>query len=184
MMLERALIELVGWLVPVLCAGLLGWWAVKRKTLKAWRDRRRARREAFEKMVSSFGEVREDIKDVRASMVSVEAMVRAQSDLSVEGAFECDPDGRNTWVNLTYARMLGVGRADLAGAQWKNYIHPEDASDFLAANLSALAEHRMFQRRCRMVRSDGDVIQADVTIIPFPERPPAKRWFGKIRLVA
>ena len=125
----------------------------------------------------------EAISDIRASLVSIDAMVRAQSDLGSEGAFACDPEGRNDWVNQAYARMLGVGRADLIGSQWKNYIHPDDAVAFLAANAAALREHRMFSGRCRMVRSDGEEIEVDVTIIPYPERPPAKRWFGKVRFV-
>lgn len=123
------------------------------------------------------------IEEVRASITSIDAIVRAQSDLAVDGSFECDPSGSNTWVNITYARMLGVGRFDLMGTSWKNYVHPDDAG-FLAANAAALAEHRSFNGRCRMVRSDGDIVTVDVTIIPYPERPPAKRWFGKVRLVA
>lgn len=124
------------------------------------------------------------IEEIRSSITSIDAIVRAQSDLAVDGSFECDPTGANTWVNITYARMLGVGRIDLLGNAWKNYVSPEDQSVFLTANAAALAEHRSFNGRCRMVRSDGDVIEVDVTIIPFPERPPAKRWFGKVRLVA
>lgn len=124
------------------------------------------------------------IEEIRCSITSIDAIVRAQSDLAVDGSFECSPDGANTWVNMTYARMIGVGRMDLMGNAWKNYIHPDDRDFFLPANAAALAEHRPFNGRCRMSRSDGETITVDVTIIPFPERPPAKRWFGKVRLVA
>ena len=117
------------------------------------------------------------------AIAEVRAMVRAQNDMADDGAFQCTPGGSNTFVNLTYARMLGVGKADLLGNQWKNYVHPDDAVAFLAANNAALSEHRPFFGRTRMVRSDGEVVTVDVTIYPDPERPPAHRWFGKIREV-
>ena len=217
MLFDVALEEAVKWAVPTLLAAGSGWWLVKRKAIKAWREKRAARKAAFDNMLTGFPDLQrvvagvekqvrpngggslmdavcrieasskthgEAISDIRASLVSIDAMVRAQSDLGSEGAFACDPEGRNDWVNQAYARMLGVGRADLLGNQWKNYIHPDDAGAFLAANASALHEHRMFSGRCRMVRSDGDDIEVDVTIIPYPDRPPAKRWFGKVRLLA
>lgn len=215
--LSEAIKAAAAWAAPALCAGLLAWWAVKRKAIAEAMAARRALRVAMaavpqqiEKLAAAVGGIEKQVRpngggslmdavtrietcslqhgaaieEVRASITSIDAIVRAQSDLAVDGSFECDPTGANTWVNMTYARMLGVGRLDLLGNAWKNYVSPEDRPVFLPANAAALAEHRTFSGRCRMVRSDGDIIEVDVTIIPFPERPPAKRWFGKIRLVA
>lgn len=209
-----ALEELVRWAVPVLLTAVAGWWALTRKAVIAWRVRRRARREAQAAVPRRIADLADSlalinkqlypngggslmdavtrierghgaaIEEIRTSVSGIEAIVRAQSDLAIDGSFECDPNGANTWVNMTYARMLGVGRMDLLGLAWRNYIHSEDRAAFLAANASALAEHRSFNGRCRLVRSDNDIITVDVAIIPYPDRPPAKRWFGKLRLVA
>lgn len=198
------------WTAPAVLTALAGWWLVKRKKLNAWRARRRARAEAFETMVLAWPTLQDEVagisKQVRpngggslmdavtrtesavqrhgSALQEVRGLLRAQSDMADDGAFQCTPDGRNTFVNLTYARMLGVGKADLLGNQWKNYIAKEDAAAFLAANAAALSEHRPFSGRCFMVRSDGDRVQVDVTMQPDPEQPPATRWFGKIREVS
>lgn len=209
MIYDVALEELVRFAVPGLLAALAGWWLVKRKKLRKWREARRARKEAFDAMLAGWedhrkavasiskevspnggGSLADAVRRTEAAMQDqgevlgeVRGVLRTQSDLSDDGQFQCTPAGSNTFVNLTYARLLGVGKADLIGNQWKNYIAPEDAPRFLAANALALAEHRPFNDRCHMVRSDGDRVLVDVTMYPDPERPPAERWFGRIREV-
>lgn len=209
MIYDVALEELVRFAVPALAAGLLAWWAIKRKKIAAWRKARQARKQAFDAMLTGWEEHREAVariskevspngggsladavrrteaamQDQGEVLQEVRGVLRTQSDLSDDGQFQCTPAGSNTFVNLTYARLLGVGKADLIGNAWKNYIAPEDAARFLAANAAALAEHRPFNDRCHMVRSDGDRVLVDVTMYPDPERPPAERWFGRIREV-
>lgn len=177
-----------GWVLAAVGAAFSVWAARQReKFMKAaadWRKRRRDRAAAWAALLADFGKVRDAVSGIQGQLGLLQAMVRAQSDLATEGSFECDPQGRNEMVNRTYGRLLGVGQGDLLGLRWKDFIHPDDAVAFLEANAKALAEHRLFHKRVRMVRSDGDVITVDVTIIPHPENPPATRWFGKITLVA
>jgi PAS domain S-box-containing protein len=180
--------RIVLWAIPAV-GGALALWAGKRRqklaaAAVAWWQRRQAQRAAILQVVRDLPQIRAEIGNVAQQVGMVQAMVRAQSDLATDGSFECDPHGRNEMVNRTYARLLGVGQGDLVGNRWKDYIHPDDAVAFLEANAKALAEHRVFHKRVRMVRSDGDVITVDVTIIPHPEIPPAVRWYGKVRLVA
>lgn len=177
----------IAWAIPTI-GGALALWAGKRRrkiveTWQAWRQRRLQRTNAFLRTLVTDA-VRQAIIGIEDQVGMLSAMVRAQSDLATDGSFECDPQGRNEMANRTYARLLGVGQGDLLGNRWKDFIHPDDAVAFLEANARALAEHRVFHKRVRMVRSDGDVISVDVTIIPHPETPPAVRWFGKVRLAA
>jgi len=190
--------EAIKWFVPAILTALGGWWLVKRKAIRAWREQKRKEKDQFRRMVSGWGHMHETVSTMsdkfgpiaatvartETAIHEIRAVLRAQSDLADDGAFQCTPQGSNTFVNLTYARMLGAGKADLQGNQWKNFIAPQDAERFLSANAAALAEHRPFYGRCHMVRSDGDLIEVDVTMYPDPERPPAQRWFGKIREVA
>ncbi|NLA66813.1 MAG: PAS domain-containing protein [Gammaproteobacteria bacterium] len=135
----------------------------------------------IEGAVASHGQA---IEDMRASVHGIDAMVRSHADLATDGSFECDGAGSIKWVNATFARILGVGRMDIEDTRWKNFIHYEDRAAFLAQLAAALREHRPFSAPTRMVRSDGDTVEVDFTVIPYPHRPPAKRWYGKVRLLA
>lgn len=42
------------------------------------------------------------------------------------GVFRTDLDGRNKWVNRTYARFLGCGTSELIGYGWKRFIRTEE----------------------------------------------------------
>jgi PAS domain S-box-containing protein len=181
MTLSLLLAKFWGWLLAAIGAAFSAWAVHQReklgKAFAAWRKQRRDRASAWPALLDA-------VASIQGQLGLLQAMVRAQSDLATEGSFECDPQGRNEMVNRTYARLLGVGQGDLLGLRWKDFIHPDDAVAFLEANAKSLAEHRLFHKRVRMVRSDGDVITVDVTILPHPETPPATRWFGKITLVA
>lgn len=41
------------------------------------------------------------------------------------GIFQCDLDGKNIWVNRTYARLLKCGTNELLGHGWKKFIAPD-----------------------------------------------------------
>lgn len=124
------------------------------------------------------------IHEMQESVYGIDAMVRSSADLATDGSFEVNGAGEIKWVNATMARMLGVGRMDLEDTRWKNFIHFEDRTTFLAQLATAQSEHRPFNAPLRMVRSDGDTVEVDFTLIPHPHRPPAKRWYGKVRLLA
>lgn len=52
-------------------------------------------------------------------MKSVQNAFREDGDA---GIFQCDQEGRNFYVNRTYAKWLGVSKTDLMGFGWKNYL--------------------------------------------------------------
>lgn len=106
----------------------------------------------------------------------------AEHDLDEEvGRFYCNAVGENTYVNKTYARWLGVGKPELIGWNYFNFVHPDDI-DRVRRNWDACrAEHRMFHSRYRLVAADGEVIEVDATVTPIPSTAPAKRWVGFIR---
>jgi PAS domain S-box-containing protein len=200
----------VEWSVPVVALALTGWWAIRRKQFAAWRKARQERAQQFADMLASYSETRGTVtailKEVQpngggsladavrrtealaqqhgSALEEVRGILRAQSDLSDDGAFQCTPAGSFTFVNLTIARLLGVGKEDLKGNLWKNYLAPADAMRFLAALAAVLGEHRpMVDEPCQMQRPDGTVVKTEWTVYPDPERPPAQRWFGRVRVV-
>lgn len=97
--------------------------------------------------------------------------------------FHCNVDGENTYVNQTYARWLGVGKADLLGWNFLNVIHPEDVDRVRAHWDQCRREHRQYRMVHRMITSGGVTITVAVTATPIPEDGAAKQWIGFARKV-
>lgn len=110
--------------------------------------------------------------------------MRAEHDMDTESArFECNASGENTFVSQPYARMLGVGRAELLKWGFFNFIHPDDITKVRVEWERCRAEHRQFRMRFRMISAENTVLWVDVLISPVPEAPPVKRWVGIVRRV-
>lgn len=97
------------------------------------------------------------------------------------GRFHCNSHGENTYVNQLYARWLGVGKAELMGWNWLNFIHTDDTDRVSHHWDLCRAEHRQFRTRHHMVAADGELIEVEMVATPIPEIAPAKRWIGAIR---
>lgn len=96
------------------------------------------------------------------------------------GRFHCNAAGENTYVNQRYARWLGVGKSELLGWKYFNFIHPDDIDMVRRHWQACRSEHRQYRLRHRMVAADGEVIEVEVNATPIPESAPAKRWIGCI----
>lgn len=139
--------------------------------------------DAVNRTEGAVREQRSELAGVKDSIGAIEVMVRAASDLATEGEFECDSDGSLNSANLSFARIVGVGRAELLNHGWKNFIHPEDAPAFLQTAEQCFAENRTFSGKIRIVRpTDGAEIRVDIVVMPYPDTPPS-RWFGKVRII-
>lgn len=113
----------------------------------------------------------------------VETML-AQNDTDDDvGRFHCSITGETTYVNRPYARWIGVGKQELLGWNWLNYIHPEDASFVREHWDRCRDEQRIFRLRHRLVTADGDVLHVDTVAVPIPEGAPAQRWVGTVRRI-
>lgn len=97
------------------------------------------------------------------------------------GRFHSNARGENISVNRLYARWLGVGKLELLGWRFLNYVHPDDVHRVRAHWDACRAENRPFHMQYRLIAVSGDVFTADVTATPIPEVLPVKRWVGVIR---
>lgn len=110
--------------------------------------------------------------------------MRAENDTDEDLArFYCDANGANTYVNQTYARWLGVGKAELLGWGFMNIIHPDDVARVHAHWEQCRRENRQYRATYRMVASDGEFFTVSVTATPIPENSPALRWVGSAKKV-
>lgn len=98
--------------------------------------------------------------------------------------FHCNTHGENTYVNQTYARWLGVGKAELLGWNFLNVIHPEDVDRVRTHWDQCRREHRQYRMVHRMMTSDGRTIAVAVTATPIPEEGATKLWVGFARKIS
>ena len=125
-----------------------------------------------------------DIENMAGALGLLTLHVRARGDIDIETAqFESGPNGENTYVNLTYARWLGVGKTELLGWSWINFVHPDDRVRVRREWDSCRAEHRKYNIRFRFLDTGGEPFEVDVLATPIPDAPPAKSWIGVIRRV-
>lgn len=123
-----------------------------------------------------------EVERLSSSVGLLTLHVRARGDIDIETAqFESDSSGANTYVNLTFARWLGVGKAELLGWGWVNYVHPDDRVRVRREWDSCRAEHRKYDIRFRLLDAGGEAFSVYVLATPIPEAPPAKQWIGVIR---
>lgn len=100
-----------------------------------------------------------------------------------KGTLECDASGANISVNRTYARWIGVGKDELLGWAFLNYVHQDDRERVRDDWMLAMKECRPYHNRHKMLTADGEVICVDVSATPIPDTPPIQRWVGVVRLV-
>lgn len=152
------------------------WWAPYRSGIEGMAELPGVRR--------SVQAARQEIAGLTQQVGMMNLMMRARGDINIEAAeFESGQDGSNTYVNQTYARWLGVGKQELLGWGWVNFVHPDDRDGVRREWDLCRAEHRVYNRRHRMIDSDGAELLVDTIATPVPDAPPAKQWIGVMRRV-
>lgn len=174
-------------LIGTLATGAGAVWVFFRKRLRAWWAPYRAGIDAMAEvpaMRTGIESCDRNLGELRSSMGLIALHMRARADINIEAAeFECDSTGACTYANRTYARWLGVGKADLIGWNWINYLHPDDRIAVRHEWDACRQEHRIFSKRYRLVDDDGEEILVDTLVTPIPDAPPAKQWLGMMRRV-
>ncbi len=167
-------------LLGSVATGLGAIWLFARKQIAAWWQ---PYKNGFEG-AAQVPALKNDVEHMSASLSLLTLHVRARGDIDIETAqFESNADGANTYVNLTFARWLGVGKAELLGWGWINFVHPDDRIRVRQEWDACRLEHRKYSVRFRFLDPDGESFPVDVLATPIPEAPPAKQWIGVIRRV-
>jgi PAS domain S-box-containing protein len=106
----------------------------------------------------------------------------AENDSDEEvGRYHRSPTGENTYVNQTYARWLGVGKAELLGYNYFNFVHDDDVDEVREEWERCRAERRQFRHTYRMNTANGEVITVTAVATPVPETGTPRRWVGTVR---
>lgn len=137
------------------------------------------------------GSLHDAVKETKALVLSVtdhlDTVVQtmwAENDTDDEfGRYYADAAGANTYVNQLFARWLSVGKNELMGWGFLNFIHPDDIERMRRHWETCRIEKRQYRLRHRMVSATGQVIEIEVTAIPIMQGLEVKRWIGSIRKV-
>jgi PAS domain S-box-containing protein len=65
-------------------------------------------------------------------------------------------DGRVQFINLTYREYCGASYEDVQAGNWKAWIHPDDATEYVGAFDRAVREQTPFRAEARIRRADGE----------------------------
>lgn len=180
----------VATLIGLVASGALTVWVFFRKRINKWWRPYSAGIAGMAELPTMRDEVTQSRKDMsllRQEVGLISLMVRAKDDTNItEGRFEANPDGSWSYINLTIARWLGVGRPEITGGSgwgWVNFIHPDDRTRVRQEWDLCRSEHRKFSCRFRMVSVDNEVFKVDLTAAPIPDEAPASQWMGVIKRV-
>lgn len=99
------------------------------------------------------------------------------------GRFHYDADGALVYANQLYARWLKIGKEELNGWNYMNYVHFDDITRVRRHWQICRDEFRQYRSVHRLVAADGEVFEVEIVITPIPETPPVKRWVGAIRRI-
>ena len=119
---------------------------------------------------------------ISATLTDLHLEIKARGDLNIDVAeFTCASEGNVTYVNQTLARWLGVGKQELLGWGWVNYVHVDDRDRVRREWMACVKEHRTLSIHYRLVEADGDITNVHAVATPIPDAPPARQWVGVIR---
>lgn len=116
----------------------------------------------------------------RLEMLAETVIAENDTDESI-ARFHCNVAGENIYVNQTYARWLGVGKAELLGWNFLNLVHPDDVKKVQAHWDQCRRENRQYRMTHRVIATNGTVFSIAVTVTPIPEGAQVKRWVGHAR---
>lgn len=89
--------------------------------------------------------LKDQIDRIESSIKHLAVWVEASQHLTTKPMFKADEAGRFTWVNLAFARMLGLGFEDLKGYGWLNYVHGEDVERVSREWAESIKDKRKFE---------------------------------------
>jgi two-component system cell cycle sensor histidine kinase/response regulator CckA len=90
-------------------------------------------------------------------------------DSAINGMAIIDADGKHTYVNPSYARMMGYPNPQaMAGRPWREVSNPQDVEPVVNEIRQALKEHRKWFGPLNVHHPDGTVLPMEMAITALP----------------
>ena len=132
----------------------------------------------------SLNRVEVAVDGLTQRQLTMEATARVRADTDpLTCLFECSPDGQNTYVSESYARLMKTSRENLLHWGFLSFVDPDDRVAVGDEWDDCREKRRVYGKRHRMVSSDGETITVDVSARPVPEDGEVQKWVGMLRRV-
>lgn len=104
------------------------------------------------------------IKRIEDRQLASDARANALLNDSKLGVFSCSTEGKNLWVNRTYARFLGCGVDELLGYGWKKFIRTDELERYNKAWRSAFDDGCEFEETVEFLTVEHQRVNLHVTV--------------------
>jgi PAS domain S-box-containing protein len=104
------------------------------------------------------------IKRIENCLAVSEARQIALLNSDQHGIFYCDLQGKNTWVNRTYARFLGCGTNELMGFGWKKFIQTEELARYAKVWEAAFKDGCEFEDTVTFVNASNEKVNLHISV--------------------
>lgn len=98
-----------------------------------------------------------------------------------QGIFRCDLQGKNIWVNRTYARFLGCGTNELLGLSWKKFIKTPELTRYNGVWQTAFADGCEFEDVVEFTDINNHLVRLKISVSAIPdEKGGAIGYVGQV----
>lgn len=104
------------------------------------------------------------IKRIETHLLSREQFQYAIMQDTNLGYFKCSIDGRNEWVNRTYARFLGCGTSELIGFGWKKFIRAAELERYNDVWQQAFSDGCEFEDIVEFTNVQGEPVPLKISV--------------------
>ena len=94
-------------------------------------------------------------KVAEQALRSSEKLYRAIGESIDYGVWQCDPRGANVYASESFLNLIGMTQEQCSNFGWRSVLHPDDASDTMAAWLECVRTGGLWYREHRILGVDG-----------------------------
>ena len=115
--------------------------------------------------------LRDAVMRIEGRLIVMERVQQAVFQDGDVGVFQCDADGRNTYVNRTYCRKIGASKDQMMAFGWRSFISPEERDNYDDEWQPAFMEGRevFLPLKFRNPKTQRTV-ETEMTIYPITDR--------------